>query len=156
MNSIVDRGFSLVFFSIGLAFIIGSRGYVSTSYGSQVGSNVFPTMLGIIAILLSIKLFFETFKYPKEENTSEKQSLDYKKFFIFVLLTLCYCLLLRPLGYVISTFLFLLIGFQIVQRGKVWVSFVISLLISVLVYYVYVEILDGTLPKFPEFLGFLN
>ncbi|WP_277584657.1 tripartite tricarboxylate transporter TctB family protein [Psychrobacillus antarcticus] len=155
MKATTDRGFACVFLVIGLAFIVGSRSYVSTSYGSQVGSNVFPTMLGVLTIILSIKLFIETFRYEKE-NKAEKVDFDYKKFFIILVATFAYCLLLRPLGYVITTFLFLLIGFQTIQRGKTWISVLIALIISISVYYIFVKLLNGTLPKSPVWLDFLN
>lgn len=156
MNRAIDRGFAIAFIALGAAFIFGSKDYVSTSYGNQVGSNVFPTIIGSICVILSIKLFFETFKYPKSESTNEKNSYDYKRFGIIVVATILYCLLLLPLGYVISTFFFLIVGFQTMNKGKWWISVIIALVISVGVYYIYVNILQGTLPKFPKWLDILN
>jgi putative tricarboxylic transport membrane protein len=132
---------------IGVLFVIGSRTISKTAYGSNVGPDIFPLGLGIILVLLSIRLFYETLRYPKAEG--KKESLDYKRFFIILGAALLYALLLETIGYVITTFLFLLVGFQTMERGK-WVpSILIALLFSFGVYYLYVGVLEGTLPGYP-------
>lgn len=152
MSKKVDRYTAFLFLFIGVSFMVGSRGFSQGSYGSEVGSNVFPFWLGLICALLSAKLFFETFKY-KEASKADKANLDYKKFSIIVVATILYCLFLEKIGYVIGTFIFLLIGFQTIDKGKWYLSVIISLITSVGVYYVFVEILQGTLPGFPSWLG---
>lgn len=151
MNKTVDRFISFFFFILGVTFILGSRTISQNAYGSEVGGDLFPFWLGVVCTLLSLLLFVETFRSKDEKK--KKQSLDYKKFGIIFGATVLYCLLLEKLGYVISTFLFLLIGFQTIQRGKWWLSILISLAASCGVYYVFVEILQGTLPGFPTWLG---
>ena len=71
--------------------------------------------LGIILILLSMRLLYETFKYKTETTAGMK--LQYKKFLLFFSAVL-YAFLLRKIGYVISTFIFLLIAFQTMERGR--------------------------------------
>ncbi|WP_126428122.1 tripartite tricarboxylate transporter TctB family protein [Brevibacillus marinus] len=151
MNKTVDRYTALFFFILGIAFVMGSRTIAQSAYGSSVGGDVFPFWLGVVCTLLSVLLFVETLKSKDEKR--EKQSLDFKTFAIIFVATALYCLLLEKIGYVISTFLFLFVGFQTIQRGKWLLSFIISLIASCGVYYVFVEILQGTLPGFPAWLG---
>jgi len=147
MNRTFDRYASIIFMIIGVLFVIGSRTISKTAYGSKVGPDIFPLGLGIILVLLSIRLFYETLRYSKAEG--KKESLDYKRFFIILGAALLYALLLETIGYVITTFLFLLVGFQTMERGK-WVpSILIALLFSFGVYYLYVGVLEGTLPGYP-------
>ncbi|MDF2683194.1 MAG: transporter [Brevibacillus sp.] len=151
MNKTIDKYTAFFFLFIGVSFIVGSRSISQSSYGSEVGPDVFPFWLGVICSLLSVRLFIETFQI-KEENR-EKKSLDYKRFAIIFGATVLYCLLLEKIGYVIGTFFFLLTGFQTIQKGKWPLSILISLIVSAGVYYVFVEILQGTLPGFPSWLG---
>jgi putative tricarboxylic transport membrane protein len=143
---------SIIFMAVGTFFIVQSLQITASTYGSTVGPNIFPTLLGAFLILLSILLFFQTTRY--KETGQEKEQLDYMKFLKTAGLALLYALTLEWIGYVISTFIFLLIGFQIMHRGKVVNSILISGLFTGVVYYVYVEVLHGTLQGFPAWLAF--
>lgn len=147
MNKTFDRYASLAFFVIGIVFMFESNKISESAYGSEVGPNVFPFLLGLLLGLLSIKLFLETLKYQSKQE--RKKSLDYKRFLIIFLTAVLYALTLESLGYVLSTFLFLLIGFQTMQRGALLKSVVISSVFSYGVYYLFSEVLKGTLPGFP-------
>jgi putative tricarboxylic transport membrane protein len=147
-----DRFTSLAFLIIGIGFIYQSINISKSAYGSNVGPNIFPMGLGLILVLLSLRLLYETFQYKQGDKA--KESLDYKRFGIILISAILYALFLENVGYVISTFLFLLIGFQTMEKGK-WVSsLLISAVFSFGIYYVYVDILSGTLPGFPTWLGF--
>ncbi|QQE74831.1 tripartite tricarboxylate transporter TctB family protein [Brevibacillus composti] len=151
MSKTFDRYASIVFLAMGVAFVIGSMGISQSAYGSKVGPNIFPLGLGSILVLLSIRLFFETFRYQSGQKQAYK--LDYKRFGIILSAAVLYALFLRDVGYVIGTFLFLLIGFQTMEKGKWLSSILISGGFSFGVHYVYVELLEGTLPGFPAWLG---
>ncbi|WP_050183091.1 tripartite tricarboxylate transporter TctB family protein [Domibacillus robiginosus] len=146
MSRTFDRYASIIFLLIGVFFIVESRKIAATSYGSNVGPDIFPIGLGILLILLSIKLFIEALK-SKQETGGEKP--DYKRFFIIFAAAVLYVVLLEPLGYVITTFLFLLIGFQVLERGGWLKSIVIAAAFSFGVYYIFVGLLQGSLPGFP-------
>ncbi|SFJ29328.1 tripartite tricarboxylate transporter TctB family protein [Thermoflavimicrobium dichotomicum] len=147
MSRSFDRIASILFILVGVFFIVESRKLSSTAYGSGVGPDLFPMGLGILLILLSIRLIFETFRYPKEKQ--EGKTLDIKRFAIILFSALLYALLMETLGYVLTTFLFLVVAFQTMERGKWWLSIILAAAFSVGVYYLYVNILKGTLPSFP-------
>jgi putative tricarboxylic transport membrane protein len=142
-----DRFASVLFLAVGVLFIIGSKNIASTSYGSVVGPNIFPFILGIFLVLLSIRLFYETFIGQSQQGKKEK--LQYKPFLIIFAATLIYILTLETIGYVITTFLFLLVCFQTMERSNPIKSLIISACFSGLVYYLFVEVLKGTLPGWP-------
>lgn len=149
MSKTFDRFASIAFLLIGLLFLIESRSISVSSYGSTVGPNIFPMALGAILILLSIRLLFETTKYKSEDGS--KEPLQYMKFIIIFVSAAIYAAVLEPLGYVISTFIFLLIAFQTMERGK-WIStIIIAGVFSFGVYYFFAEFLGGSLPGFPQF-----
>ncbi|MEM1504743.1 tripartite tricarboxylate transporter TctB family protein [Domibacillus sp. 8LH] len=147
MSRTFDRYASIIFLLIGVFFITESRKIAATSYGSNVGPDIFPIGLGILLILLSIKLFIEAVKNKQDGRGGEKP--DYKRFFIIFAAAILYIVLLEPLGYVITTFLFLLIGFQVLERGGWLKSIVIAAAFSFGVYYIFVGLLQGSLPGFP-------
>ncbi|MBT2680719.1 tripartite tricarboxylate transporter TctB family protein [Bacillus sp. ISL-35] len=146
-----DRIASILFLATGVLFIVGSRQLASSSYGSSVGPDIFPLLLGIILVLLSIRLFYETMVAKTQHSSKEK--LLYKPFLIIFFATLVYILTLETIGYVITTFLFLFVCFQTMERTKVMTSLIISACFSGLVYFLYVEVLKGTLPGWPIWLS---
>ncbi|WP_274365428.1 tripartite tricarboxylate transporter TctB family protein [Paenibacillus thermotolerans] len=147
MNKTFDKYASIALFIVGAAFVLESRGIASSAYGSNVGPNIFPLGLGIILLLLCAKLFYETFRYPDKE--AEKQLFDYKRFFIIFGAAILYALLLETLGYIVTTFLFLVTSFQVMQRGGLLKSIVIAGAFSFGVYYIFVTVLQGSLPGLP-------
>ncbi|WP_079504901.1 tripartite tricarboxylate transporter TctB family protein [Mesobacillus jeotgali] len=146
-----DRIASILFLATGVLFIVGSRQLATSSYGSSVGPDIFPLLLGIILVLLSIRLFYETMAAKAQHSSKEK--LLYKPFLIIFFATLVYILTLETIGYVITTFLFLFVCFQTMERSKVITSLIISSCFSGLVYFMYVEVLKGTLPGWPIWLS---
>ncbi|KQL44689.1 transporter [Brevibacillus choshinensis] len=152
MSKTFDRYASLLFLVLGVAFVIGSQNISASAYGSNVGPNIFPLGLGSLLVLLSLRLFYETFTYKQGEK-KEGPALDYKRFLIILAAALLYVLLLEEIGYVVSTFLFLLVGFQTMQKGKWLNTLLISGAFSFGIYFLYVNVLDGTLPGLPTWLG---
>lgn len=149
MNKKFDRIAGIAFLLIGILFLVESQKIADSAYGSSVGPKIFPMWLGIVLMALSIRLIYETFKYKTEE--SEKEKLQYKKFFIIFGSAALYAFFLEKIGYAVSTFLFLLIAFQTMERGKVVYSVIISAAFSFGVYYLFSEVLGGSLPGFPLF-----
>jgi putative tricarboxylic transport membrane protein len=151
LSKTFDRYAGILFLALGAFFIIESLKISSTAYGSTVGPNVFPFGLGVILSLLSIRLIFETFRYQKEEQ--QKESLDYKRFVIILVAAFLYCFFLEDVGYTVTTFLFLLIGFQTLKKGKIWASLIISASFSIGVFYIFDTFLKVNLPSSSSWLG---
>jgi len=147
VNKKFDRIAGIAFLLIGILFVVESQRISDSAYGSAVGPKVFPMWLGIILILLSARLIYETFKYKSVETG--KEQLQYKKFIIIFVSALLYAFLLEIIGYVLSTFLFLLVAFQTMEKGKIMYSLAISVLFSVGIYYLFSELLGGSLPGLP-------
>jgi putative tricarboxylic transport membrane protein len=151
MNTTFDRYAGIAFFAIGVAFVFGSRSISTSAYGSNVGANIFPMILGSFLALMSARLIYDSFRKKQLEKGREK--LDYKRFGIIFIAACLYAYFLEDIGFVISTFLFLMIGFQTMEKGRVWISALIAGGFSYGVYYLYVHVLDGSLPGFPAWLG---
>jgi len=148
MNKSFSRIAGVGLFILGAAFVAESGRISESAYGSNVGPNLFPMGLGIVLMLLCIRLFYETFRYPTEEGDASPK-LDYKRFFIILGAALLYALLLQQLGYLITTFAFLAVSFQAMEKGKLWKSFVIAAAFTLGVYFLFVGVLEGSLPGLP-------
>ncbi len=146
-----DKISGIVFLVISLLFISGSLQISGSAYGSAVGPKTYPLILGIVLGLLSLRLLYESFKKNTETENKEKSQMYYKNFGIILVSAILYVFLLEIIGFVISTFLFLLIAFQVMEKGKIVSSIIIAAVFSIGVYLMYVNLLGGTLPKFSLF-----
>jgi putative tricarboxylic transport membrane protein len=142
-----DRYAGVIFLLIGVGFIFESRKISASAYGSNVGPDIFPIGLGILLIILSIRLLFETCKYVGEAEKGDKP--DYKRFLLILGAAILYVILLEPLGYVITTFLFLLFSFRVMEKGGWLKMVIIAAAFSFGVYFLFVKLLQGSLPGFP-------
>ncbi|MFD2214662.1 tripartite tricarboxylate transporter TctB family protein [Metabacillus endolithicus] len=147
MSKAFDRYSSVIFMVIGIFFVVESQKISESAYGSNVGPDMFPTILGAVLVLLSLRLFYETFKYVNEQKG--KEELDYKRFFIILISAILYASFIETLGFILTTFLFLLVSFIAMDKKNILKSIVIAACFSGGVYYLFVEVLEGSLPGFP-------
>ncbi|MFD0590340.1 tripartite tricarboxylate transporter TctB family protein [Paenibacillus sp. GCM10027627] len=150
MNKTFDRYASIFFLLLGIGFMWQSTTITASAYGSKVGPNIFPFGLGLVLVLLSIRLFYEALKAKPREG--EKEKLDYKRFFIIFGAAFIYAFFLEEIGYLVGTFLFLLVSFQTIEKGKWIQSLLVSSLFSGGVYFIFVVLLEGSMPGLPFFL----
>ena len=141
-----DRYVSVVFLALGIAVFIYIRNLEISTAGSFIGPKEFPAFLSLVLIGLGAANLFVTLR---EKKSTKTEKLEYKKFLIIFVSLVLYALLIEPLGYVISTFLFLLIGFQTMEKGGYVKSALIAAAIAGGVYYLYVEVAMGVLPPLP-------
>lgn len=152
MNRVFDRYASIVFLLIGVLFVWESRKISQSSYGSNVGPDIFPMGLGIVLILLSIRLFYEVMRAQNAAEGDQPRP-DYKRFLLILGASILYAYFLEDIGYVIGTFVFLLFGFQVIKRGQWLTSLIVSAVFSYGIYFLFVKVLEGSLPGFPSWLN---
>lgn len=149
MTKSFDKISGIIFLLISILFISESLKISGSAYGSVVGPKIYPLILGIVLGILSLRLLYEAFKQGSDNK--ETMKLDYKKFGIIFISAIIYVFLLELIGYVISTFIFLVIAFQVMEKGKIIQTLIISAIFSYGVYAMYVNLLGGALPKFSLF-----
>ena len=142
-----DRYASIVFVALGVALFFYAQTLTSTSTGAAIGPQELPLFLAVSLVVTSLINLVSTFRVRPAEG--RKKKLDYPKFGIILGALLLYVLLLEPLGYVISTFLFLMVGFQTMERGRYVTSALIAAAFSGGVYLLYVKVALGVLPGLP-------
>jgi len=141
-----DRYASVVFAAIGIAVFMYIQNIEIATAGSTIGPKELPAFLSVVLIILSLANLYTAIKSKKP---AKQEKLEYKKFFIIFVALVLYAILIEPLGYVISTFLFLLVGFQTMEKGEYLKSALIAAAFAGGIYYLYVEIALGVLPPLP-------
>lgn len=150
MNKTFDRYASIIFFVLGLSIFIYSQTLTKASFGSSIGPSAMPSFLSVILMILSVIGLISAIKNKSESKKQEK--LDYKSFLTILGALILYVFLMEPLGYVISTFMFLFVSFQVMKKGDYLKAGIIAFVFAAGVYYLYVVIAKGSLPPMP----FLN
>lgn len=141
-----DRYASIVFIALGISLFFYAQ-TLTTSTGGFIGPKELPLFLAVaLTIMGGINLVLAIRAQPQKKKD---EGFEYKKFLIILGMLLLYVLLLEPLGYVISTFLFLLAGFQTMEKGHCLKSAVIAAAFAGGVYFVYVDVALGVLPGLP-------
>lgn len=150
VNKTFDRYASVVFLVLGVAIYMYSQTLTVSNVGIAIGPKTMPSFLSVVLIILGAINLVATIRSKAPDNKEKK--LEYKKFLIIFVATVFYALLIELLGYVITTFLFLMVGFQTMEKGKYLQSALIAAAFAGGIYYLYVEVAMGVLPGLP-FLG---
>lgn len=126
-----ERAFNwlLLVFSLGVFY----EAYRISGFSSISSPGAFPIGLGLLMIVSMLTIVVGQFRKAKPENDG---ALDEARrflsehfptpFVIFALLAIGYLVLLQPLGFIISTLLFLFVSMVYFRRGQLLMSALIS------------------------------
>ena len=148
-----DQSSGLFWLVVGIGIAISSLKY---GFGTlnEPGPGFITFFAGAILIILSFALFLSSFK--NREDRSNLQSLwaglDPGKVLYVIVLLVTYTLLLKPIGFLISTFFLLSLLFRIKGTYRLKTVFLMSLLVTVSSYIIFEIWLKAQLPK--GILGF--
>jgi len=141
-----DRYASILFIALGVALFFYSQTLTSSFTGTSIGPKELPLFLAVALVITAVINLVAALQV---KSPGGKKGLDHWKFLIMVGLLLLYVFLLEPLGYVISTFLFLMAAFQTMERGGYLKSALIAGAFSGGIYLLYVKVALGVLPGLP-------
>lgn len=145
----------LLFSVLGAAYL-ASAFFIGTykGYGSQnISSSFMPKTLGSLLIGLSLLLIWQSLRTPSTENTQDGlifKSGELKPFLLVFAVLIAYIALIVPLGFVITSCVFLFVAIKILAPGKkssVALTLGISLVVPIAVYALFVYALDMALPE---------
>ena len=142
---IFDRYASIIFIVMGVSLFFYSQ-TLTTSIESHIGPKELPMFLSVALVFTGILNLIAALRTKSEKKG---KALEYKQFLIILGCLLLYAFLLEPVGYLITTFLFLLVTFQTMQRGQILKSAIIAAAFAGGIYYLYVEVAMGSLPGLP-------
>ncbi|TDR32367.1 tripartite tricarboxylate transporter TctB family protein [Hydromonas duriensis] len=149
---------SLCFFLTGAFFVVASSHLADNVIGGAVTPATFPKAFGALLCFLSVILLLETLKKKatesKQQHTQHAEDEKYhRRFFIILSSMVLYILLIEPLGFIISTFLFLVVSFQAMERGNIGKTVAIAGGFSLVLYFVFIKLLEASVQSWPSFLS---
>lgn len=145
-------------FAMGFALIYGYMSYSMprAAFGNPMDPIYFPLGVSAVALLIGILLLVKSnfqasvlaFKNLISEDAVRKA--DRRRILYTCIISVGYALVFEHLGYIISTFLFMVSMLTITSGTKPWVkNIIIALLFSVGVFFVFNTLLSISLPPLP-------
>lgn len=135
--------------SLSIVFLIFSHKKLGVEW--KLSPYLFPLFVSCIIFVLSIFLFFKKSK-DVVDNKKEVKKENYFRLFLFILEGVVYYFILRYLGFVISTILFLSLTLLLLNERRWYVILIISIVTTLSIYFLFGTFLHVMLPK--GFLGF--
>jgi putative tricarboxylic transport membrane protein len=127
-----------------------------TSYKLKLGSlsdpgpGLMPFLLGIILSILSLPILVQSFSIIKRKEKQRDEGIwsdvEFKKLIIVLVSLIGYAMLLEKVGFVITTFLLMLILYKIISTRKWFFALIASILTVVTAFFLFVELLRVELP----------
>lgn len=136
---------SIIFlFAVSIFFFLGAK-------GMEGDSGLFPKILsGLIFVLTCVELGVVLTNRTKESKKKEERSL--RKLLFIIVLSILYVVLIKPLGFVVSTFLFLTGSMILLEVKNKKIAISVPFITVALIYVVFKILLKVQIPV--GFLGF--
>jgi putative tricarboxylic transport membrane protein len=138
-------------FAFAVAYLVAAFAIPESSFeNAVVGPRVVPIAIGVALGAASLALAIRGFLKGRSERDAapgdDAPPQDLRKLGVVALLLLAYILIFVPLGYAISTFLFMLAVTMYLDRER-WIrNLVYAVVFSVVVYSVFVYVVGVQLP----------
>lgn len=136
----------LVLVVIGALWIYGSQQiFVPRVMSDSIGPRTFPLLIGTVLVILGPLVWLRAALEGTDRLDLGKQSL------LAVLLgaSVVYLLLFERLGYVLSTALYTIALFYYLGERRHWLTWIVSVGVTLLFYFGFADFLNVNLPKGP-------
>jgi putative tricarboxylic transport membrane protein len=140
-----DRVGGIGFFALGILYVY-QGGRLPPGAEGALGSGFFPILIGICLMLLSIPLLIR----PKDSKMMKDvipKGGEGRRVLQTILVFMLSVLLLKPLGFLLTTFLLFLTLLQLYERGRWPAAIVLSLAAVLGSYWLFVKLFDLVLPQ---------
>jgi putative tricarboxylic transport membrane protein len=122
-----ERGGSLIFLAAGIYGLVFSVGLPMGRW-NEPGAGVFPLALSILLCLSGISWFIRGRAKGKEKGALDTKGFvrRYTTAFRIVCVTAAFILVIEPLGYVLTSILYLFVLFTWVSRYRLWTALLLA------------------------------
>ena len=143
-----DQSSILFWLAIGIGIVLCSLKYGIGTF-HEPGPGFITFFAGAILIILSFALFSSSFKNREDRSNLQNlwAGLDPGKVLYVIVLLVGYTLLLKPVGFLISTFFLLSLLFRIKGTYRLKTVFLMSFLVTMGSYIIFEIWLKAQLPK---------
>ena len=119
---------------------------------SRMGPGYFPMLLGGFLLFLGVLISLKSFFFPPHDGTGIGP-FDWRVVFVILGSVLIFALLLRPAGLIPATAVMVFVSTFANRSYKVIQGIVLSIILSVVVWLIFVLGLDLTVPVLPSFFS---
>jgi putative tricarboxylic transport membrane protein len=147
----IDRIIVVCVIILSSAYLYATFQFPSMEIGDATGPKAFPVLLGISLLVFALVLLIEITRakgqaHEKKEEPKEERSSP------FLLggtacLTLIYIMVFEPLGFLLSSTLYLFILMTYFNRKKWWSNVITSVMFPVAIHILFTKVLGVILPK---------
>lgn len=140
---------SIAFLVFSIAMFIGSFNIDRLTI-TRIGADSAPKLVSILIFICSIFLLVSSILKVKSQKNEAINFAKYKKSFALIGMFLVYLLILNGIGFIISTSIFLFFSFVLFTNNniKTYLFYIaLSILFTVIVYYVFNNFLNLFLPS---------
>ncbi|WP_047382210.1 tripartite tricarboxylate transporter TctB family protein [Cetobacterium sp. ZWU0022] len=107
-----------------------------------LGAGFFPKVVCIVLGILSLIMFIRSFK----SNANYKFCKDNKNTFVVMGLCIIYLFLMQRIGYLLSTIIFSLGVINVLDRKKIIINIMFSVIFTIGIYYLFSKVFNVSLP----------
>lgn len=141
-STLGDRGIAIATFALGLTLLLLAFRFPEPGQPEDPGTAALPQIIGVGLLLLGVLLFFNTERTLLAPAPGSRLRTG-----LMVVASIGYTLLLTPLGFVIATLLFMVLGLLIMGvRSPIRLTLV-PVLVTLAVYYLFTAALGVYLPS---------
>ena len=137
--------------AIGIFLIVLAAGYpTAADYGTGVpGPGLWPIVISAFMLALAALLVMKTIKMPAEKNVDVPMwNEGTKRVYITMGILFAYTLVLKFLGFIIATTIMEAIFIHWFAKKKPWVTAVIALVVTLVIYVVFQYLLNVPVGSF--------
>ncbi|MDR8019948.1 tripartite tricarboxylate transporter TctB family protein [Nesterenkonia aerolata] len=136
-----DRIIAAVMVVLGVVLLILAFGFPEPGQPEDPGTGALPQLIGFALVVLGVMLLFNA-----ERHVIAPEPGSRLRTALMVLAGLGYTLLLGPLGFVLATVLFMVVGMLIMGIGRVVRLIAVPIVVALAVYYLFTAALGVYLP----------
>ena len=136
---------------IGILLIVLAAGYpTAADYGTGVpGPGLWPIVISAFMLTLAALLVMKSIKMPAEKNVDVPMwNEGTKRVYITIGILFAYTLVLEFLGFIIATTIMEAIFIQWFAKKKPWITGIISLVVTLVIYVVFQYVLNVPVGSF--------
>lgn len=136
---------------IGILLIVLAAGYpTAADYGTGVpGPGLWPIVISAFMLTLAALLVMKSIKMPAEKNVDVPMwNEGTKRVYITIGILFAYTLVLEFLGFIIATTIMEAIFIQWFAKKKPWITAIISLVVTLVIYVVFQYVLNVPVGSF--------
>ena len=150
MNKYADVITGTIGLVIGIAMLVMSI-QIGLAEKDAIGADFLPKIAAVITIAMSGKLVFDGWKASR---TYQKETLDYEKNYLGVVIMIAACILyaefVKPIGFIVTSLVFLYLALCMISRKEErnYLKFAIITVVAVLaIYIIFTKLFGIRLPR---------